>query len=262
VCVYVSVSLRDDFRRRTSNNDNSLGSDVRRRSGSNDEYNVEPAAGAAGPRAALISQALPLDSTPNSSQLTRIINDDRTVFPYGVPISVEGDPWLNDGPTPHQDDDPWTSHRNQINDAVFAQQEGHEEDFAYRDALVHFRRLATLHDAPESTTYAPQDAFGRFQSHQPPPHSHSGEHPLPFFSSSSSSSSSSFSYYREFFVEQKRLGGGAFGSVFLVSHVVANHVLGLYAVKKMPANDARRLSLSLSEVRALQSIPQHKNITR
>eukprot|EP01122_Echinamoeba_exundans_P007065 TRINITY_DN2097_c0_g1_i2.p1 TRINITY_DN2097_c0_g1~~TRINITY_DN2097_c0_g1_i2.p1 ORF type:complete len:678 (-),score=67.04 TRINITY_DN2097_c0_g1_i2:826-2772(-) len=198
------------------------------------------------------------DSSANPSQLAPISSN---VFPFGVPISVEGDPWTHAAFSPLHDDDTWSSQRHHSHDSAFAQQEGpQEEEAAYRDALIHFRRLAAVNRSNDSAFPIDdddEDIRSRHGQHRPPPSAFE-----PSSSTSSAPESNSFSYYREYFVEQKRLGGGAFGSVYLVSHVVASHVLGLYAVKKMPANDARRLSQSLSEVMALQSIPQHKNITR
>lgn len=44
-------------------------------------------------------------------------------------------------------------------------------------------------------------------------------------------------YYSRFFVEIKRLGRGAQGSVYLCQHVLNRHPLGVYAVKKIPVGD-------------------------
>lgn len=105
----------------------------------------------------------------------------------------------------------------------------------FRDVVLYFRRLHSRESLPTAT------ASGTEESANP-------QHP--------------FSYYREFFVEEKCLGSGAFGAVYLVSHVVASHMLGWYAVKKMPAVDTFQLSAVIGEVRALQSIPQHENVVR
>jgi hypothetical protein len=40
-------------------------------------------------------------------------------------------------------------------------------------------------------------------------------------------------YYKRFFVQQKRLGMGADGAVFLVTHIINGVELGQYALKKV-----------------------------
>lgn len=67
-------------------------------------------------------------------------------------------------------------------------------------------------------------------------------------------------YYRRFFVEERRLGMGAEGSVFLCQHVLDGHQLGRYAVKKVAVGDSRPyLDRVLREVRLLESL-RHPNI--
>eukprot|EP00658_Telonema_sp_P-2_P024026 TRINITY_DN19639_c0_g2_i5.p1 TRINITY_DN19639_c0_g2~~TRINITY_DN19639_c0_g2_i5.p1 ORF type:complete len:332 (-),score=73.32 TRINITY_DN19639_c0_g2_i5:157-1152(-) len=69
------------------------------------------------------------------------------------------------------------------------------------------------------------------------------------------------SYYKRFFREEKKIGGGAYGSVFLCQHVIDSLELGQYAIKKVPVGDDRGwLKQKLGEVRALERITQHPNI--
>lgn len=49
-------------------------------------------------------------------------------------------------------------------------------------------------------------------------------------------------YYARFFQEQKRLGRGARGSVYLCTHVLDGIALASYAVKKVPIGASRRIT--------------------
>eukprot|EP00742_Colponemidia_sp_Colp-10_P009130 GILJ01009931.1.p1 GENE.GILJ01009931.1~~GILJ01009931.1.p1 ORF type:complete len:766 (+),score=100.95 GILJ01009931.1:313-2298(+) len=67
-------------------------------------------------------------------------------------------------------------------------------------------------------------------------------------------------YYRRFFVEEKKLGSGSFGSVFLCHHLLDDIHLGTFAVKKVPVGDNRPwLEKVLREVKALERL-RHPNI--
>ncbi len=44
-------------------------------------------------------------------------------------------------------------------------------------------------------------------------------------------------YYERFFVEERQLGSGSFGAVFLCQHKLDDVELGEYAVKKVPVGD-------------------------
>mmetsp|Transcript_2471 Transcript_2471/g.7375 ORF Transcript_2471/g.7375 Transcript_2471/m.7375 type:complete len:709 (-) Transcript_2471:263-2389(-) len=67
-------------------------------------------------------------------------------------------------------------------------------------------------------------------------------------------------YYSKFFVEERRLGSGSRGSVFLCQHVVDDVHLGRYAVKKIPVgNNHMWLVNMLREVRILEEL-HHPNI--
>ncbi|BEJ13856.1 hypothetical protein CspHIS471_0310300 [Cutaneotrichosporon sp. HIS471] len=67
-------------------------------------------------------------------------------------------------------------------------------------------------------------------------------------------------YYRRFFKEERRLGIGAEGSVFLATHVIGGNVLGQYAVKKIAVGTSKEyLVRILREVRLLETL-RHPNI--
>jgi len=67
-------------------------------------------------------------------------------------------------------------------------------------------------------------------------------------------------YYSRFFVEEKRLGMGAEGSVFLCQHVLEGNPLGHYAVKKIAVGSSSPyLFKMLREVRLLETL-RHPNI--
>ncbi|BEI98504.1 hypothetical protein CcaverHIS631_0308030 [Cutaneotrichosporon cavernicola] len=67
-------------------------------------------------------------------------------------------------------------------------------------------------------------------------------------------------YYRRFFKEERRLGIGAEGSVFLATHVIGGNVLGQYAVKKIAVGTSKEyLVRILREVRLLEAL-RHPNI--
>ncbi|RKP38994.1 kinase-like domain-containing protein, partial [Dimargaris cristalligena] len=67
-------------------------------------------------------------------------------------------------------------------------------------------------------------------------------------------------YYRNFFVEEKKLGRGLRGSVFLCQHVLDKIPLGLYAVKKVAVGDNKVwLERMLREVKLLETL-RHPNI--
>ena len=69
-------------------------------------------------------------------------------------------------------------------------------------------------------------------------------------------------YYRRFFDEQKRIGSGAYGSVYQCRHVMDGINLGTYAVKIAPVGDNRLwLRKVLTEVNHLQSL-MHRNVIR
>lgn len=78
--------------------------------------------------------------------------------------------------------------------------------------------------------------------------------------SESTSGRTADGYYRRFFIEERRLGMGAEGSVFLCQHVLDGHQLGRYAVKKVAVGDSRPyLDRVLREVRLLENL-RHPNI--
>ncbi|KAK9710121.1 putative serine/threonine-protein kinase iks1, variant 2 [Basidiobolus ranarum] len=67
-------------------------------------------------------------------------------------------------------------------------------------------------------------------------------------------------YYRRFFIEEKKLGRGFRGSVYLCQHVLDNVYLGQYAVKKVAIGDNHEwLTRMLKEVHLLETL-HHINI--
>jgi hypothetical protein len=67
-------------------------------------------------------------------------------------------------------------------------------------------------------------------------------------------------YYARFFVEERKLGSGGVGSVYLTHHVLDGVALGTYAVKKIPVGNSRPwLVQALKEVRALEGL-HHRHI--
>ncbi|ORY06293.1 kinase-like protein [Basidiobolus meristosporus CBS 931.73] len=83
-----------------------------------------------------------------------------------------------------------------------------------------------------------------------------------FVDSQSHLSANSFNqgYYRRFFIEEKKLGRGFRGSVFLCQHVLDNVYLGQYAVKKVAIGDNHEwLTRMLKEVHLLETL-HHMNI--
>lgn len=68
-------------------------------------------------------------------------------------------------------------------------------------------------------------------------------------------------YYKNFFIEQHKIGSGGFGSVYLCKHVINGIDLGTYAVKKVPVGDNRPWLLRvIREVKALEVLQKHPNI--
>ncbi|KAJ1929658.1 putative serine/threonine-protein kinase iks1 [Tieghemiomyces parasiticus] len=67
-------------------------------------------------------------------------------------------------------------------------------------------------------------------------------------------------YYANFFIEEKKLGKGLRGSVYLCQHVLDNIPLGQYAVKKVAVGDDKAwLKRMLREVKLLETL-RHPNI--
>lgn len=67
-------------------------------------------------------------------------------------------------------------------------------------------------------------------------------------------------YYSRFFVEERKLGSGGVGGVYLTHHVLDSVRLGTYAVKKIPVGNSRSWLLQvLKEVRALEGL-HHRHI--
>ena len=82
----------------------------------------------------------------------------------------------------------------------------------------------------------------------------------PTVSAGLSSASLNQGYYQSFFKEERRLGRGYRGSVYLCRHVLDGILLGSYAVKKIPVGDNHPwLERMLKEVRALEEL-HHPNI--
>ncbi|CAG8456773.1 13914_t:CDS:10, partial [Dentiscutata heterogama] len=86
--------------------------------------------------------------------------------------------------------------------------------------------------------------------------------PEPITENISSLSESSFNqgYYQRFFIEERKLGRGSRGSVFLCKHVLDNVHLGEYAIKKVAVGDNHSwLVKMLREVHLLERL-KHPNI--
>eukprot|EP00741_Cyanophora_paradoxa_P017115 tig00020960_g16528.t1 len=67
-------------------------------------------------------------------------------------------------------------------------------------------------------------------------------------------------YYARFFEEERKIGSGGFGAVYLARHVLHGISLGQYAVKKVPVGDNHAWFVKvLMEVRALESL-HHPNV--
>jgi serine/threonine protein kinase len=67
-------------------------------------------------------------------------------------------------------------------------------------------------------------------------------------------------YYSKFFREERKIGSGGVGGVYLTHHVLDNVKLGTYAVKKIPVGNSRPWLLQvLKEVRALEGL-HHRHI--
>jgi len=68
-------------------------------------------------------------------------------------------------------------------------------------------------------------------------------------------------YYKRFFVQDRKIGSGGYGAVFLCRHVINSIELGWFAVKKVPVGDNEPwLSKVLQEVKALERLKKHPNI--
>eukprot|EP00929_Paragymnodinium_shiwhaense_P078411 TRINITY_DN40629_c0_g1_i1.p1 TRINITY_DN40629_c0_g1~~TRINITY_DN40629_c0_g1_i1.p1 ORF type:complete len:1055 (+),score=230.04 TRINITY_DN40629_c0_g1_i1:91-3255(+) len=67
-------------------------------------------------------------------------------------------------------------------------------------------------------------------------------------------------YYKRFFIEERKLGSGSFGAVYLCRHVMDEIDLGVFAVKKLAlGDDVSRLRQVMREVKALERL-RHMNI--
>jgi serine/threonine protein kinase len=67
-------------------------------------------------------------------------------------------------------------------------------------------------------------------------------------------------YYSHFFREERKLGSGGFGSVFLVTHLLDSVLLGQYALKKVAVGNSRvRLTKVLQEVTEMERLT-HRNV--
>lgn len=67
-------------------------------------------------------------------------------------------------------------------------------------------------------------------------------------------------YYLRFFQEDRKIGSGGFGGVYVTQHHLNGVNLGVYAVKKVPVGDSRtQLRSVLKEVRLLEQL-RHPNI--
>ena len=67
-------------------------------------------------------------------------------------------------------------------------------------------------------------------------------------------------YYSRFFEEEKTIGRGTFGGVYLAHHVLDDIVLGTYACKKIPVGDTHELLVhTIKEVKTLELL-HHPNV--
>eukprot|EP00928_Gymnodinium_smaydae_P026467 TRINITY_DN20778_c0_g1_i1.p1 TRINITY_DN20778_c0_g1~~TRINITY_DN20778_c0_g1_i1.p1 ORF type:complete len:1048 (-),score=202.32 TRINITY_DN20778_c0_g1_i1:121-3207(-) len=67
-------------------------------------------------------------------------------------------------------------------------------------------------------------------------------------------------YYARFFAEERKLGSGSFGAVYLCRHVMDEIELGTFAVKKLAlGDDTKRLRQVIREVKALERL-RHMNV--
>ena len=67
-------------------------------------------------------------------------------------------------------------------------------------------------------------------------------------------------YYARFFREERKLGSGSFGAVYLCTHLMDEIELGVFAVKKLAlGDDAKRLRQVVREVKALEKL-RHMNV--
>ncbi|EKX34273.1 hypothetical protein GUITHDRAFT_90537 [Guillardia theta CCMP2712] len=99
---------------------------------------------------------------------------------------------------------------------------------------------------------------------KPESNAHSSVNDVPPSSGSNSLPSDSLNvgYYARFFHQVRRIGTGAYGSVFECRHVMDGVHLGTYAVKVAPVGDNRQwLHKVLREVRNLQFL-SHNNVVR
>ncbi|CAG8620906.1 10447_t:CDS:10, partial [Gigaspora margarita] len=98
------------------------------------------------------------------------------------------------------------------------------------------------------------------QSFSPYPSTSSFSEPIIEDISSLSESSFNQGYYRRFFIEERKLGRGSRGSVFLCKHVLDSVHLGEYAIKKVAVGDNHAwLVKMLREVHLLERL-HHPNI--
>eukprot|EP01012_Entosiphon_sulcatum_P031258 TRINITY_DN3916_c0_g1_i1.p1 TRINITY_DN3916_c0_g1~~TRINITY_DN3916_c0_g1_i1.p1 ORF type:complete len:369 (+),score=38.47 TRINITY_DN3916_c0_g1_i1:618-1724(+) len=68
-------------------------------------------------------------------------------------------------------------------------------------------------------------------------------------------------YFKRFFVQDRKLGSGGYGGVWLCRHILQGFDLGTYAVKKIPIGSDRQWLLKvMSEVKSLERLHRHPNI--